>query len=55
MPVEMDEKLEEEAHRHGMSYSEYVRTILREHAITPFDSPSVTLEEMESDRQEGAA
>ncbi|MDZ7850081.1 MAG: ribbon-helix-helix protein, CopG family [Halodesulfurarchaeum sp.] len=55
MPVEMDGKLAEEARRHGMSYSEYVRHILREHAITPFNSPSISLEELESERQEGAA
>lgn len=55
MPVEMDDKLAEEARKHGMSYSEYVRHILREHAITPFDMPSMSLEELETERQEGAA
>ena len=55
MPVEMDEKLQEEARKHGMDYSEYVRHILREHAITPFESPSFTLEERESEREMGAA
>lgn len=54
MPVEMDDGLQEEARRHGMTYSKYVRHILREHGLTPFEKPSVTLEEMEADRQEGA-
>ena len=58
MPVEMDEKIADEAHKHGMSYSEYVRHILREHAITPFAVPDRTLEDRLSEqreRQEGAA
>ena len=55
MPVEMDDKLQEEARRHGMSYSEYVRQILRDHGITPFDKPDQPLADLESERQEGAA
>lgn len=39
MPTEMDEQIAEEAEKYGMSYSQYVRSILRQATETPFDEP----------------
>ncbi|RKS84072.1 hypothetical protein BDK61_3472 [Haloarcula quadrata] len=33
----MDDKIAEQADEHGVSYSEYVREIVRDHHSTPFD------------------
>lgn len=37
LPTEMDEKIEEEKDKHGMTYSQYVREALRGYEPTPFD------------------
>jgi len=37
MPPEMADRLDEEAAKHGMKTSEYVRQVLREHETTPFN------------------
>lgn len=58
IPVEMDQKLQEKARKHGIDYPKYVRHILREHGHTPFATPDRTLEDHRSEqqeRQEGAA
>jgi hypothetical protein len=39
MPLELDEEIQEEADRLGISYSKLVRQILRSHTGTPFDPP----------------
>ncbi|MBV0901836.1 CopG family transcriptional regulator [Haloarcula salina] len=55
----MDDKIVEEAEKHGVAYSEYVREVLRDHHRTPFDRPNepvVCVDENGDDsRNEGAA
>ncbi|WP_277539944.1 CopG family transcriptional regulator [Haloarcula laminariae] len=36
-PRWMDDKIAEQADKHGVNYSEYVREIIRDHHQTPFD------------------
>lgn len=58
MPLEMDETIDEEAEKHGMSYSKYVRQALRESVGTPFECEKEMLsvdESTQSNRNEGAA
>jgi Arc/MetJ-type ribon-helix-helix transcriptional regulator len=58
LPIEMDEKIGEEADKHGMSYSEYVRQALRESMGTPFECDDTVLcvdENVRKAREEGAA
>lgn len=58
MPIEMDEEIAEEADKHGMSYSEYVRQALRESMGTPFECDDTVLcvdENVRKAREEGAA
>jgi len=43
MPTEMDERLQELADELGLSYSELVRTILRNHTQTPFDPSDIDI------------
>ena len=43
MPTEMDEKIEEEAQKHGMTYSEYVRTVIQNATESPFEPADVSL------------
>jgi Arc/MetJ-type ribon-helix-helix transcriptional regulator len=54
----MDEQIAEEAEKHGMSYSEYVRQALRESIGTPFDCEDQILtvdENPQRGQNEGAA
>jgi predicted DNA-binding protein len=58
MPLEMDETIAEEAEKHGMTYSHYVRQALRESVGTPFECEDQVLsvdESTQSSRNEGAA
>jgi hypothetical protein len=43
MPTEMDEMIVEEAEKHDMTYSQYVRQCIRENEGTPFDEPENTV------------
>ncbi len=43
MPIEMDEEIGEEADKHGMTYSQYVRQALRESMGTPFECDDAVL------------
>jgi len=52
MPTELDEDIAEEAEEHGLSYSEYVRTVLRNSVETPFDPADVDLTANDSDAVE---
>lgn len=57
-PRWMDEKIAEQADKHGVNYSEYVREIIRDHHRTPFDKiddPVVCRDENGECREEGAA
>jgi hypothetical protein len=54
----MDERIAEEARKHGMSYSQYLRHIIREHESTPFECNDPVLcvdENGKGERNEGAA
>ncbi len=58
MPTEMDERIAEEAEEHGMTYSQYLRHIIREHEATPFECNDPVLcvdENGEKSQNEGAA
>lgn len=58
MAPEMADMIDEEAEKHGMNASEYVRQVLREHEGTPFENTRTTLaldENSENRRNEGAA
>lgn len=58
LPIEMDEQIAEEAEKHGMTYSKYVRQALRESMGTPFDCDNTVLcvdENVRKAREEGAA
>lgn len=59
MPIEMDERIAEEAEKHGMQYSAYVRQVLKEHSASPFECDETVLCVDEngdlSDNVEGAA
>jgi hypothetical protein len=58
MPTEMDERIAEQAEKHGMTYSQYVRQVLNEHSGTPFECDESVLcvdENGEKPRNEGAA
>jgi len=55
----MDDKIANEAEKHGVSYSAYLREIVRDHEDTPFDVPTEPVVcrdgNCEEDYQEGAA
>jgi len=54
----MDEQIAEEAKKHDMSYSQYVRQALRESMGTPFECDNTVLcvdENVQKARNEGAA
>ncbi|WP_225334925.1 CopG family transcriptional regulator [Halomicrobium urmianum] len=54
----MDERIAEEAEEHGMTYSQYLRHIIREHEATPFECNDPVLcvdENGEKSQNEGAA
>lgn len=58
VPTELDEKIEEEAKKHGMTYSEFVRTVLKNSTETSFEPADVDLVVDDSDveeAQKGAA
>lgn len=58
MPIEMDEQIVEEAQKHDMDYSEYVRQALRESLGTPFECDDTILctdENRSTESQTGAA
>jgi len=59
IPIEMDEMIEEEKEKYGMTYSEYVREAIRGYSPTPFDQvndPVLCKDENGEDRRnEGAA
>ncbi|NLV09367.1 CopG family transcriptional regulator [Halomicrobium mukohataei] len=58
MPIEMDEKIAEEAERHEMDYSPYVRHLIQQALDSPFEQPNEVLckdENGEISRNEGAA
>ena len=59
LPIWMDEMIDEEAKKHGVSYSAYLQEIIRDHERTPFDKieePVVCVDENgENCREEGAA
>jgi len=58
MPTEMDEEVAEEAEKHDMTYSQYVRHCIRSHPSNHFDEPNVHLavdENREVSQEEGAA
>ena len=52
MPTELDDGVDEEATKHGMTYSEYVRTVLRNSVETPFDPRDIDLVVEDSDAEE---
>ncbi|WP_336001468.1 ribbon-helix-helix domain-containing protein [Halorientalis halophila] len=43
LPTEMDERIAEEADKHGMTYSQYVRQAIRELEGTPFNCDDTVL------------
>ncbi|KAA9399688.1 CopG family transcriptional regulator [Haloarcula sp. CBA1129] len=54
----MDERIAEQAEKHDMTYSQYVRQVLNEHSGTPFECDETILcvdENSENPRKEGAA
>ena len=59
VPRWMDDKIANEAEKHGVSYSAYLREIVRDHEDTPFDVPTEPVVcrdgNCEEDYQEGAA
>jgi len=52
MPIEMDERIEEEAQKNGMTYSEYVRTVLQNANESPFEPADVDLRATDDDAAE---
>jgi len=52
MPIELDEEVKEEADRLGISYSKFVRQVLRSHTGTPFDQPEADIITNDSDAEE---
>jgi len=52
MPTELDDEIAEEAEKHGLSYSEYVRTVLKNSVETPFDPSEVDLRANDDDAAE---
>lgn len=58
MPTEMDEMIAEEAQKHDMTYSQYVRQCIRENEGTPFEAENTVLctdENSTQERKTGAA
>ncbi|MCJ0620096.1 ribbon-helix-helix protein, CopG family [Haloarcula hispanica] len=58
LPTEMDERISEQAEKHEMTYSQYVRQAIREHEGTPFECDDTVLcvdGNSEKSRNEGAA
>lgn len=58
MPTEMDETIVEEAEKHGMTYSQYIRQAIRESSGTPMkcNDPILCVDENgEKLTNEGAA
>jgi len=54
----MDERISEQAEKHEMTYSQYVRQAIREHEGTPFECDDTVLcvdGNGEKSRNEGAA
>jgi len=52
MPTELDESIAEEAKKHNMAYSEYVRTVLKNSTETPFNPSDVDLVVDDRDAEE---
>jgi len=52
MPTELDDGVDEESTKHRMSYSEYVRTVLRNSVETPFDEADIDIQVDDSDAVE---
>jgi|GEM_PF-4782488 len=58
VPTELDEQIEEEAQENDMSYSEFVRTVLRnstETSLEPADVDLVTRDDAAEEAQMGGA
>jgi len=58
VPTELDRQIEEEAQKHGMTYSEFVRTVLKNSTETSFEPADVDLtvdDESAREAQTGAA
>lgn len=58
MPPEMADRLDEEAQKHGMKTSRYIRQVLREHKNTPFEINNEVIgvdENVRKAQEEGAA
>jgi hypothetical protein len=52
MPAELDQRIQDEAEKHDMKYSVYVRTVLQNSTQTPFAHSDVTLTVDDSDVEE---
>lgn len=52
VPTELDQQIEEEAQKHGMTYSEFVRTVLKNSTETSFEPADVNLVADDSDARE---
>lgn len=52
VPTELDEQIEAEAQKHDMTYSEYVRTVLKNHTGTPFEPSEIDISTDDSDARE---
>lgn len=58
VPTELDQQIEEEAQKHDMTYSEFVRTVLKNSTETSFEPADVDLtvdDESAREAQTGAA